>query len=89
MSVRGLQTLLIIAVTDRGRTEALLQGRATAYEGFDLSAGEIQDLMRIQAASLTDFARQAHQLLYCEDLSEEEQTPAVHQPAAVPRRSCA
>jgi hypothetical protein len=87
MSVRGLQTLLIIAITDRGRTEALLQGCPTAYEGFDLSVGEIQDLMRIQANTLSDFALQAHRLLYSEDLNLDEDMAG--DPLALPQRPCA
>lgn len=89
MSVRGLQTLLIIALTDRRQAEALLGGSSTAYDGFDLSAGEIRDLMNIQAKSLADFAQQAHWLLYQEDLSQETDPPVIQHASALTERPCA
>ena len=89
MSVRGLQTLLIIALTDRRQAEALLHGSPTAYEGFDLSAGEVRDLMNIQAKSLAEFAQQAHWLLYQEDLSQETDRPLVQHAPALTERPCA
>jgi hypothetical protein len=88
VSNRGLQTLLITALTDQRRKEALLQGCPTAYEGFDLSAGEIGDLLEIQAETLIEFAQQAHWLLYGEDLSREDDSAA--QPVGLLRvRNCA
>jgi hypothetical protein len=89
MSVRGLQTLLIIALTDRRQADALLRGNPTAYEGFDLSAVEIRDLMNIQAKSLAEFAQQAHWLLYKEDLSQEPDPPVVHHAPILTERPCA
>ena len=89
MSVRGLQTLLIIALTDRRQADALLRGSPTAYEGFDLSAGEIRDLMNIQAKSLAEFAQQAHWLLYNEDLSQDSDPPIVQHTPILTERPCA
>lgn len=92
MSVRGLQTLLIIALTDRRHAEALLRGNPTAYDGFDLSVNEIQHLTRIQAESLADYARQAHALLYEEDLSQEEvpyPREVAQHPTVLQERPCA
>jgi hypothetical protein len=89
MSVRGLQTLLIIALTDRRHAEDLLRGCPTAYEGFDLSASEIRDLMHIQAKSLADFAQQAHWLLYHEDLRQEIDPAVVQHTPVLTERPCA
>ena len=94
MSVRGLQTLLVMALTDRRQAEALLRGSPAAYEGFDLSAGEIQNLGRIRAESLADYARQAHLLLYHEDLALEDNSQgcdcmATEQEAPLRDRPCA
>ena len=89
MSVRGLQTLLIIALTDRRQAEALLRGSPTAYEGFDLSANEIRDLSEIEAKSLAEFAQQAHWLLYREDLSQEIDPLVVQHATGLTERPCA
>ena len=89
MSVRGLQTMLIIALTDRRQADALLRGNPTAYEGFDLSAGVIRDLMNIQAKSLPEFAQQAHWLLYQEDLSQETDPPVLQHAQVLSERPCA
>jgi len=88
MSVRGLQILLVTTVADRQRKDALLEGCPTAYEGFELSEREVLALMRIQAATLEEFARQAHRLFYGEDLALECDHPARRgKPAARKRAS--
>lgn len=86
MSVRGLQTLLITTVTDRQRKDALLRGCPTAYDGFELSDHEILALLDIQAATLEDFAFQAHRLFYGEDLILECEQPIQRRAPAVRKR---
>jgi hypothetical protein len=86
MSVRGLQTLLATTLTDRQRKDALLRGCPTAYEGFELSAREVIVLMRIQAATLEEFAQQAHWLFYGEDLTLECDQPLQRRTPAVRKR---
>lgn len=86
MSVRGLQTLLVTTLTDRHRQEALLRGCPTAYEGFELSDREVAVLLRIQAATLEEFAHQAHWLYYGEDLTLEGDQPIQRRSPAVPKR---
>ncbi|HUS14482.1 MAG TPA: hypothetical protein VM536_05610 [Chloroflexia bacterium] len=82
MSVRGLQTLLVMVVTDRHRQQALLEGCPTAYAGADLSEAEVTALRGLPATSLEDFARRAHYLFYGEELTAEEAPP--WRPARVP-----
>ncbi len=89
MSVRGLQTLLVTTVTDRQRKDALLGGCPTAYDGFDLSDREVVALMRIQAATLEEFAHQAHRLFYGEDLALECDQPAQRRKLVVRKRASA
>lgn len=69
MSVRGMQTMLATAVTDRRHREALLCGTPESYTQFDLSADEVKALQTIQANSLEEFALAAHQIFYGEDLT--------------------
>ncbi len=89
MSVRGLQTLLVTTVTDRQRKDALLCGCPTAYEGFELSDREVSALMHIQAATLEEFAHQAHRLFYGEDLALEGDQPIQRRQPAARRRASA
>ena len=89
MSARGLQTLLVSTLTDRGRKDALLHGSATAFDGFDLSAGEIADLLSIRAETLEDFALHAHALFYGEDLLLEEEPLDIRRAGALPVRDIA
>lgn len=89
MSVRGLQTLLVTTLTDRQRKDALLRGCPTAYEGFELSDREVSVLLRIQAATLEEFAQQAHWIFYSEDLTLECDQPIQRRLPAVRKRASA
>jgi hypothetical protein len=89
MSARGLQTLLVSTLTDRGRKDALLHGSVAAFDGFDLSAGEIADLLSIRAETLEDFALHAHALFYGENLLLDEEPLDIRRAGALPERASA
>ncbi len=69
MSVRGMQTMLATALTDRRHREAVLCGAPESYTQFDLSDDEVKVLCTIQATTLEEFALAAHKIYYGEDLS--------------------
>jgi hypothetical protein len=89
MSVRGLQTLLVTTLTDRQRKDALLSGCPTAYEGFELSDREVSALLHIEAATLEEYALQAHRLFYGEDLTLECDQPLQRRSPAPHKRASA
>jgi hypothetical protein len=89
MSDRAVQTLLITALTDRQRRDALLQGCPTAYEGFDLSDDEIRTLMTIHVDTLAAFAEQAHWFLYQEPVLHVDDRSSDSYCAWQPESNCA